>query len=180
MIDIYLDCDGVLANFNKAAFAVIGKDYDEDTKLEWNFWRHYGIKDEDFYSKIKGYDFWYNIEQFPWTKRLISSLSEIGDLYICTAPTDDAQCLAAKWDWLRYKCNLAPDRIIMTSSKDKLAHSKAVLIDDRVLNVRKFIKRNGHGLLFPNQFNTATGDYITIIDKVKRFQKSNDNKQATD
>src|SRR3972149_4880545 len=102
---IYLDMDGVCCDFIKDAVKAHGR---EDLSKNWpkelyNVEDALGITLEAFWGKLSLQEdkFWSGLEEFPWFWELYNGLSEIGDVYFCSAPTLDANCVKGKLIWLQ-------------------------------------------------------------------------------
>lgn len=174
MIDILLDCDGVLADFISAAIKRHKKDMSVD---EWKVWNHHeedwGMTDEEFWIPLKGEDFWYNLEFYPWSKELLNNLQRLGKVTIVTAPTKDPGCFSGKYRWLTEKLNINHDDIIIGRSKHLLANKYSILIDDNPRNIMEFVLRGGNGVTFPQPWSST--EFKNWKEVVYRVQKIKNN-----
>ena len=161
--DIYLDMDGVCVDLISALLASQGYDAGEVLarwraehpgshfprsllgKTEEQFFRH-----KDMYQK----SFWQGLEPYPWFETLYAELGKRGHVVFLSAPPADMpDCVSGKQEWLIEQFGSGFNDFIFTSHKYKLAHSKAVLVDDLPFNTKRFERRNGHGLIFPQAWN---------------------------
>ena len=103
--EIYLDMDGVCTDFNKAAIEAHGRDSQEvlarwaaDHRGEFYTYEVLKMQKGPFFDHLHtlGETFWIELEPYPWFDRLYQSLSEIGQVMFCTAPTDSPTCVAGK------------------------------------------------------------------------------------
>jgi len=116
-----------------------------------------GMPREQFFQEIDahGASFWRELPAYPWFPRLHQGLSELGHVVFLTAPTGFPHCLTGKYQWL---CDYFGDGFtdcIFTGHKDRLAHPRAILIDDSDSNIALFNQRGGQGLTFPQMWNLA-------------------------
>ena len=83
MKTIYLDVDGVLTNWNRAALKLIGLDDTDPDLLQRLANGNYGDTNDleavipefkNQWAKVDrgGYEFWANLELLPWAKDLVS------------------------------------------------------------------------------------------------------------
>ena len=162
--DIYLDIDGVCVDFIGPALALVN--LEADTLLtRWardfpgDFYPEalLGIPRQDFFLEIDrhGADFWRGLPAYPWFNALHQGLGVYGEVLFLTAPTGYPDCLAGKYQWLCDSFGQGFDNCIFTSHKARLAHPRAILIDDSDANIQQFRDRGGQGLVFPQMWNSA-------------------------
>jgi hypothetical protein len=118
---LFLDCDGVLANFNKRAIEICGMEprQFEDTVGEQNFW-----------DMIYGSDdFFYSLEPMSDAHELVEAVKHLNPIILTGRP---------RGDWsvgqkLRWRDKYFPDlEMIVCKSQDKIKHAKPgdVIVDD--------------------------------------------------
>ena len=155
---IYLDMDGVCCDFVKASLEVIGR---KDLINNWPKGIVY-IEDylemshEQFWKKIDkiGYPFWSSLEETPWFKELYSELNKLGDVYFCTSPTRNPDCVKGKLMWLQDRFGERINNYIFIKDKFLLARKNDFLIDDFDSQCNDFVKHGGNAILFPQPWNT--------------------------
>jgi 5'(3')-deoxyribonucleotidase len=183
---IYLDIDGVLADFVSGAFKAFGR---ED--MTWppnasDISEVLGVSMKDFYKRLEdlGEDFWFNLEKYPWSDRLVAELQKIGDVYLVTSPTLDPHCASGKMMWIRkHYPALYADKVILMRSKEMLKAKGNVLIDDSVANCTAFIKVGGWAMMFKQPWNIAgfdssfdrVEDTISALHRVIEFMQDKSN-----
>jgi 5'(3')-deoxyribonucleotidase len=161
---IYLDMDGVLADFLESFFDIHER-YDLTERYKngefptnWDFDGELG-DEEDWWKPVreKGQvSFWENINPYPYSGNVVKMVKNTGlPWYICTTPYyGNSDCVYGKITWLHKY--LGPiENIIMMKDKYRLAHENAFLIDDSDKNVEKFILAGGQACLFPQLWNAA-------------------------
>lgn len=164
-LEIYLDMDGVCTDFISAA--LVAHDYDPALTLQRWERDHPGeffpysamnIEMELFWGRLAelGEEFWVGLRAYEWFDHLFDELKKLGHVVFLTspAPTLAPSCVAGKARWLQNRYGDAFDDFIFTTHKHRLAHDNAVLIDDYDVNVARFCERGGHGIVFPQFWNT--------------------------
>ena len=144
---IYLDMDGVIANFFEALAE----------KNNVNHWK--SIKDvEKALVDIWGTDFFYNIEPFHESQTIIEMVKREskGDWGICSSPLRGDSYNSAYWkrEWLTAHDWLPNiEKLIFTANKHKYATQRLsgkpnILIDDKPDNIKRWEKAGGIGIRF--------------------------------
>ncbi|MEM7255565.1 MAG: hypothetical protein AAF493_29545 [Pseudomonadota bacterium] len=161
--EIYLDIDGVCVDFIRPAFRAHGLEPDPLLGV-WardhvgDFFPHHGlgIDVDAFWTSIAnaGERFWTDLEPYPWFQTLFSRLSELGHVVFCTSTTRAPSSASGKLRWIQKRFGREYADFILTAHKDRLAHPNAFLIDDYDANVEKFSQRGGHGIVFPQFWNS--------------------------
>lgn len=155
---IYVDMDGVLADFFDAAARL------NDDRLVG--WRDMELRDQTrAINKIKTIDnFFLNLEPFPMANTLIKSVVELyGGYTILSSPLADYDnCAAEKREWIRNNIHIQPDEIIITSDKPKYA-SGNVLIDDYGFNIRNWEKAGGFGVKYQADEDPITTALLPLL-----------------
>lgn len=148
---VFLDCDGVLANFDKRAeqlFGMAPKVF-EDT---------YGTK--KFWDTIRNdNEFFYNLEPMEDAFELWNYFNEYDDVYILTGcPAGNwAQPQKTAWAYKHFKT----DKIITCLSKEKFLHGRPgdLLIDD-TLKYRHLWEDMGGHFIHHTSSKKSIDDYI--------------------
>lgn len=155
MITLYLDMDGVLANFNKKFQAL-------DSTLPDH---------EKFRDAVLIHRIFEDLEFMPDTQELLNHVSKLHDVHIeilTSMGTFDQQrgqaAMIQKLSWLAkknipYKANFVRTK----TEKAKYATPTSILIDDSVGCISPFIKAGGHGILHVNASETNSLLDSTII-----------------
>lgn len=167
-IFVNVDCDGVLADFVKGACKAHNQPL---TNHKWNFYEDWGITEQQFWDKCSGYQFWSNLQTYDHAQDFLSEIRRLcqqyrADLTITTAPSLDPESISAKLHWLKQQFDIHSSDVILGPKKWVMAHSQSILIDDRPLNIKKYITCGGHGILFPQPWNL---DYNGMTD-IKNWQ----------
>ena len=144
--EIYLDMDGVLANF-----------FHEYAKLAGvtNYRDIPPAKADPTLKKMEGTDFFSRLPKFPTTDALVKLALSYSDHYnICSSPlrNDFANSEKHKRIWLKQNLNPQPKDIIITSIKERHAQqpdgTPNILIDDRGTNISAWRANGGIGIKY--------------------------------
>jgi hypothetical protein len=166
---VCLDMDGVIKNWTKSVCKIFDVDPNdpqarEILKSDLRIEEHLvpGLTSVEFKRILEeiGYDFWYNLEQFPWTQRLLDTIvTAVGknNLEFLTSPGSFSQSFAPKFDYV--KNVLGFDRqITITVNKFRLAKPNTLLIDDMFYNIDSFKEHGGQVFHWPNSYKLEDGD----------------------
>ena len=162
MITLYLDMDGVLADFNKAY-----------TKLRT------GAADnpERFRTAVVVHKIFEDLDFMPDTQQLLNHVSRLKDINveILTSvgtfdPFRGEEAKRQKMVWLNkhnipYRTNFVRTK----TEKAKYANDHTILIDDSIGCISPFIEKMGHGILHVN----AT-DSIRLLDSTIKMIRAVD------
>ena len=169
---IFLDLDGVLADFVSAARDVhryhdpanVPADY---VAAKWDFFTDWGITGKTFWSHIhaKGLDFYGSwVQPYSWALTILREVDRgHDDFAVLTAPSSSHWSYAGKKLWvdtyLRPACR-RPIKLIVANmphgedTKHLLAGPDRLLIDDNDENVGEFRRAGGHAVVFPQLWNS--------------------------
>lgn len=162
---IYLDLDGVLADF-----------FHEYAKLagvpENQFGRHDyrsipPAKTDPTLDKMIGTDFFHRLPKFSSSDDLVNLVLNYVDEYnICSSPLRNDNENSEHWkrEWIKDNLNTQPSDIIITGTKEKYAVNKDgspnILIDDRRQVLDRWIAKGGIGIKFQ-----ADEDSLAVVAK---------------
>ena len=170
---IFLDMDGVLADWTGSACRLLGRDpaevYASWPEGCWDITAALGVSGNELWSAVNaaGFEFWASLEPYPWASDLVELCERTAPTTILTSPSRDPQSLAGKLAWLQ--AWLGEDFRDYLIGPDKLSCARrgAVLIDDRTSTVRAFGARGGAGVEFPALWNprgrSGVGDPVEAI-----------------
>jgi hypothetical protein len=147
--DVYVDMDGVIADFFSALAKFRGTAH----------WKDEGeMSVEDSIKAIAGTDFFSTLPVIPTAKQLISTVKSFtgGEWHICSSPLrgDHENSKKHKISWLSEN-GFDPTSIIITGRKESHAVTKDnqnfrpnILIDDKPENIQRWQGRNGIGIRY--------------------------------
>ena len=160
---VYLDMDGVLADFFGGVEFLYGVDH-------WKELTNDKTKDlkKQVIDRITGTDFFAVLPKFPTADALIDMVKKFtsGNFSINTSPLRGDHENSAKYKKVWISNNIEqPDEIVVTGRKETYAKNKGtgtpnILIDDRPVNIQKWQAAGGYGILY--QANRDS------LDKVKK------------
>ncbi|CAB4162537.1 hypothetical protein UFOVP787_56 [uncultured Caudovirales phage] len=123
-MQLFLDCDGVLANFDKKAEEVMGM---PSRKFEEEF----GAK--EFWKRIYSVpDFFFILEPMPDAYDLVGAVRHLNPIILTGKPSDNKGFDGTEQK-LRWRDKCFPDlEMIVCPSRDKIKHAKPgdVIVDD--------------------------------------------------
>ena len=160
---VYVDMDGVIADFFQALEIKYGVDHWKDIDIDKSI------------LELKGTDFFGTIPKFETSDTLISYIDNLtnGEWIILSSPLRYDNDNSAFWKrhWLA-KHNYKPMDAIFTGRKEKYAINRAyskgnILIDDKPKNIAKWIAKGGIGILY--QANQDSLDYL--YNKLNKYYK---------
>ena len=155
---IYLDMDGVLADF----FGGIAKHYGVD---------HWKMVKEDKIYGLKGTDFFYKLDTFDTTYKLVEHVKHVAwqneiSWGINSSPLRGDMMNSSYWKrrWLEAE-SIMPEveNLVFTGRKEQYAINKFdgspnILIDDKPTNITKWIEKGGIGIRY--QANEDDLEYL--------------------
>lgn len=122
------------------------------------------------------FDFWYNLQKFPWADELITKLKANFPLCFLTSPGLSVESPKGKSKWQRdYYADIP---IIIARNKWLIAGPNKALIDDDEFQSSSFNKHGGVSVKWTNQFllTTFTPAQVTtyideIVEGLKKYEK---------
>ena len=148
---IYLDMDGVIADF----FGGVEQMYGVDHWKELTSVKTGGQLKQEVIDRITGSDFFSTLPKFPSADSLIQLIKSAtgGRFSILTSPLigDHENSAAQKKVWIAKNIE-RPEEVIVSGRKEKWAKQKDgtpnILIDDRPVNIERWEARGGFGILY--------------------------------
>lgn len=162
---LFIDMDGVLADFFSAAAKVNNK-YD----TVWS-----DLDGREIVRCIDGVrntpGFFLDLNPFAMANTLVLAAKNIaGEFSILSSPmAGHATCAEEKRLWLKKFIHLDPEEVIITDDKPQFARGN-VLIDDYGVNIRDWQAAGGYGIEYQaDEDNIA--DALTILNLLYKNQK---------
>lgn len=146
---VYLDLDGVIANWAKAIFKADNKECPKEIIDLDCYWAEEFISQERIAEIMASEDFWANIELYPWGKKLVKIIDSapIKDWYFLTKSPDHQAGKNGKTKWVKKHFPEHLDKlIIVTGNKERYADENSLLIDDYDVNLEAW--RGKGGIIF--------------------------------
>lgn len=171
---VFLDMDGVLADFFHAALARHGR---ADLAARWpqgvrDMAETMGLSWEAFWTPLvaDGPSFWADLPALPWLEDLLGAVERHAPWTVLTRPHPEPACVAGKVAWMNRHLAARDggthfERFVLTRSKRLLAARGRVLIDDSEAMVASFRAAGGDAVLFPQPWNAAhdTADPLAAV-----------------
>lgn len=146
---LYLDLDGVLANFDKAAAEALGTD--NIYKFEFV----YGTA--AFWNRINSYpNFWSDLEVMPDAAHLWYAVRHLEPVILTALPYSNAEKVDAhKRQWVFEQFgDKAKVITCMTKDKPNYCQPGDTLVDDRAVNQAAWRRKGGNYVIHTNAENT--------------------------
>lgn len=181
---IFLDMDGVLADFNNAVAALFGTNMDE-LGPKWKPGDHeirhaLGITDEEMWAAVNkvGESFWSGLKPYSWHKLLWKDCREMATTCILTSPNRNPTCAAGKIIWLNTHLRQGFRDFLIGPPKHLCARPDAVLVDDSDRKCDAFREYGGKAIVFPRLWNSMhekADDPLTyVIEQLELLRPSSD------
>ena len=145
---IYLDMDGVLANFFAEYAKLAGV-------TSGNYRDIPPAKADPTLDKMVGTDFFLRLPKFPTADGLVKLALKYGKVYnICSSPLRGDHKNSEHWkrEWIKKNLHPQPSEIIITAQKERHAvnadGSPNILIDDRGSNIANWRAKGGIGIKY--------------------------------
>ena len=118
----------------------------------------------------EGSRFWRELQPYEWFRDLFDGLCRLDNVCFCSTPSSPASA-AGKLEWIQ---EYAPGtEYVLTEHKEILAHSGAVLVDDREDICSTFRAWGGKAVLFPRPWNNADGEVEDVLERVGECFRKN-------
>ena len=150
---IYLDMDGVLADFFHEYAKLAGVQPNKFGKHDYRSIPP--AKQDPTLDKMIGTDFFARLPKFPTTDSLVKLVLEYVNSYaICSSPLrgDHKNSENYKRVWIKQHLNPQPAEIVITGQKERYAvnadGSPNILIDDRGSNIANWRAKGGIGIKY--------------------------------
>lgn len=150
---IFLDLDGVLANFVDASFKVHGKEKTKPVDT-WDYYQEWGMTAAEFFRPMS-FNYWESLDKLPLADWLVDvvygyTTCRVG---VLTSPCTTPGCVEGKRAWIEKHYPRLASRIVFTGNKGLLSHPDALLIDDSDKNCSDFRLGRGWTYLWPQPWN---------------------------
>lgn len=174
---VFIDFDGLIANFSKSACQRLGIKYPSNTLFEDYGWL--GTDHDTLIENIKGHDFWVNIEAYPWSNKLVDSVDKIsnGNWIFLTHAVNDPGCYSGKYSWYKKHFSRYDKKLCVTDvPKHKFCHDCCdFLIDDKPQNIDEWRSAGGTAFYWQEISDDYSEKIVTkrIVEIVKTIDNIN-------
>jgi len=160
---LFLDMDGVIADFNGAIHKAHGREniyLDQNNWGKWDIEQVWGISPKEFWA-LDSREFWESVQPTPEAHEIVSLAQQYfdpQDIAILTAPSNDPGCVPGKFSWMQRTFPQFANRMIFTKpgAKKFMGGPGRFLIDDKDSNVDQFEEAGGTGILVPRHWNSQS------------------------
>jgi 5'(3')-deoxyribonucleotidase len=171
-MEVYLDMDGVLADFFHEYAKLAGVPANKYGKHDYRSIPP--AKADPTLDKMVGTDFFARLPKFPSTDKLVNIVIDAAGSYnICSSPLrgDHEGSAKYKGEWIKKYLNPQPQHIYITPNKAKYAKNASgmpnVLIDDRGSNISAWEAAGGIGIKYQADENSLK----VVLDGLKRARR---------
>jgi 5'(3')-deoxyribonucleotidase len=172
---VYLDIDGVLANFLGSLHRVFKLPYEyEKYPYPFGLWDMFSKMHPDMpFDIINGAcheSFWANLKWMHDGRRIYDTvMTHFDDIKLLTTPMPNPGSWTGKYKWVLSELGpcMAKNLIVTTTSKDIVAGPGSLLIDDRDENVEEFREAGGKAILVPRPWNKLYQLRFNTLDHIK-------------
>lgn len=170
---VFLDLDGVLADFAAGVARLFGVDKDLVVKFGDRSHEAVGLSQSEFWRRLyaDGQKWWVDLPPYPWAARLVEACDAAGEAWIATSPPKDCTTVGGgKLEWLK---RFVPEvyknrRYFIGSRKHILAAPGRVLVDDNLSKCEDFRRAGGQAVLFPQPWNGGSdGDQWRLVESIE-------------
>ena len=166
---VYLDMDGVLADFVGSSIRALGHapaevmprmlehkgDYDGMYSAldmdEDEFWERLDALEG---GTVPGSLVWEKMDPYPWRDMILKLCREVAPTWILTSPSRNAGSSYGKIVWLQTWLGARFRDYILSPRKWHVARPGTLLVDDSDRNVDKWRRKGGEAILFPRIWNS--------------------------
>jgi len=176
---MYLDVDGVLADFHKGVHIAFDRLYDYPSAYRYDFWEDWREPvSRDDVNSICDKEFWKNLDWMHDGRDILREVTKYfkpEQIYLLTAPMPNVESATGKWLWVKeYLPVYYKQTIITQAPKYLFAKPETLLIDDKDSNVEEFIAAGGDAILVPRPWNKLHKNkdcawFIVASELVKRI-----------
>lgn len=168
---IFLDMDGVLADWATAAIIACERDpaevYGSWPPNEYDLAVALGVSGNAMWKAVHrgGVEFWSELEPYPWMPELFELCTATAPTTILTSPSREPASLAGKMAWLQRYFGRDFRDFLIGPDKAACARAGTVLIDDREHGCDEFVRAGGHAIVFPQTWNRhgRLADPVTFV-----------------
>lgn len=169
---VFLDMDGVIADFTEGVNRVMGIEVCPYTNPEnFGIYNHYkvlGISPKVFWSHLTS-EFFENLKKTVDADEIVDYLERrFGRENICilSSPPSDPTTMVGKHKWLYKHFPQYGRQFFFGTKKGFAAHKGSLLVDDADYNIKEFSEAGGQSILYPRPWNKAHGDADRAINRL--------------
>lgn len=154
---VFVDLDGVLANFVKGATDAHGLGIPHD-RVVWGFDRQSGIDPAAFWARFDR-SFWAGLEPYADGLALLLAVERrvgFDRVFLLSSPCKTEGCMEGKLDWVKQHLPGYERKFFLGSAKHAFAGPNKFLLDDYDKNVSEWATHGGVALRVPRPWNVGS------------------------
>lgn len=157
-MNVYVDMDGVLADFFGSALRVNNSNGTGYPKGEYQIQKYLNISTNQFWENIDaaGEEFWFDLGMCNGAEELWQIVEPYNPI-VLTSPSMQPHCVSGKLKWLQKVFGRDFRDYIFCPAQHKrlLANPNSILIEDGEKNIEQWENNRGFGLLWPHIGNSS-------------------------
>lgn len=168
-IKIFLDLDAVIINCTKGFATKFNLKIPKKSYLNYGYFDEYWTNNN---RKLLDYDFWSNLELYPWSKNLIKLVEKYdADFRFLTACVREESCYSGKYANIKKLLGgkYANKIIMCCEDKSFAAGPNKILIDDKNDNCDLWLKSNGIFYLWKERTEDMIEETDDELRKLEKF-----------
>lgn len=167
---IFLDVDGVLANWTKMACERTDVEYPKDFQFPNQMWLDSKIGQKRIINASDDFSFWMDLEKYPWSDEIVKMVAQSGKHWnFLTKPMKTRHCFAGKAEWMFEHYPRYWDKMwIITGSKATVCRGPGdLLIDDLDKNLNEWTDAGGTTFEWKEVTDDWSGNWKERLAKLK-------------
>ncbi len=159
---VYVDMDGVIADFNRGIHAIHNKPDIYDLPKSRGIWHPETLwgdmTREEMWAPVHAdsHNFWAELHKTKEADAIIQMLEGVfGSIAILTTPSSDPGCVSGKLEWIKKNFPQYENKVIFAESKYLISGKDRILVDDKDSNIREWETAGGEGILVPRPWNSG-------------------------
>ena len=158
---IFLDLDGVIRNWVDGVFKLYNLEHKDFSTYEGvcdYAQAELGMSKSEFWKGQTNKEFWVGLEFYSWAEELLAVLP-YEQTCLLTSPVLNCAGYNQQWIAKHLSSFMIDKKYLIGPAKQFCANTNSILIDDYDYNIDAFREAGGHGILFPQTWN-SNRDYI--------------------
>lgn len=175
---VFLDMDGVIADFNKGIVEAVGLEVcpftDPKNHGVWEYTDIISITRDEFWAHCTS-EFFEELDPTHDAHRIVNYLEgRFGRQNICilSSPPLNPESMVGKQRWLAKHFRQYQRQFFFGTKKGFAAHAGSLLVDDADHNIDEFSEAGGQAFLYPRPWNRAHEDREKAFDRLVNYAEN--------
>jgi len=169
---LFIDLDGVLADFHTPLVGLYGLEPNALTEADWAQVGEWGLSvpKDDLWQRVQaaGAEFWAELPELPWTQELWAACrAACSEVIVLTTPGPFPESLAGKYAWVVE--HLETSKMLIGSPKEACSKPGHVLIDDREGYRKRWEAEGGEMLTLQRPWSPQGDSPADVIAALRDF-----------